>query len=525
MPDHDGTGARPPESRVVPKKQTRISVVWLIPIVAAIAGGWVAVTRILDQGPKITITFESAEGLEAGKTKLEYNGVRIGTVTGVRLSADHLKVIATAQMDPKTDELLVEDSTFWIVRPRISGATISGLSTLISGAYIDMEIGKSSKSRRHFDALAAPPIVTGRTAGRMFTLKSPDLGSLDQGTEIYFRRLKVGEVVSYELDPDGRSFTVKAFVNAPYDRFVTPHTRFWHASGVDVSLTASGLSVETESLLSVLVGGLAFETPASRKPDAEAEEGAEFKLYENRAAAFAQTARDPQFYVVVFREPVRGLSVGAPVTFRGIDTGQVSAITARLDPVTFDFSVEVTLELDAERFGVRIDPSMLASQKDGRDALRREVLDRLVAKGVRAQLQTGSLLTGSLYVAFDFFPKAKPAKIDWATNPPQLPTTAGALQAIETNLASIIQKVDDMPLVQIGNDLRDAIVELDATLASARNAIDNANKLVEPNSVLDQQLYDTLQEVSGAARSVRVLADYLERDPEALLRGKKGEPK
>ena len=359
----------------------------------------------------------------------------------------------------------------------------------------------------------------------MFTLTSPDLGSLDQGTEIFFRRLKVGEVASYELDPDGRAFTIKAFVNAPYDRFVTPDTRFWHASGVDVSLTASGLSVETESLLSVLVGGLAFETPAGSTAQSEAEEGTRFPLYKNRVVAFAQTARDPQFYTVVFTEPVRGLSVGAPVTFRGIHTGEVSAITARLDPVTFNFSVVVTIELDAERFGVQIDPAMLSIKEDGREGLRREVLDRLVARGVRAQLQTGSLLTGSLYVAFDFFPKAKPAKIDWSQTPPQLPTTPGALQAIETNLASIVQKIDDMPLEQIGDDLRDAIVELDATLVSAKAAIDNANKLVEPNSVLDQQLYDTLQEVSGAARSVRVLADYLERDPEALLRGKKGEPK
>jgi len=525
MPDQDGTSARPPESRVVPRKRTRMSVVWLVPIVAAIAGGWVAVTRILDQGLKITITFESAEGLEAGKTKIEYNGVQIGTVSEVRLSGDHMKVIATAQMDPKTDDFLVEDSSFWIVRPRISGATVSGLSTLISGAYVDMEIGKSTKSRRSFDALSSPPIVTGRTTGRMFTLTSPDLGSLDQGTEIFFRRLKVGEVASYELDPDGRSFTIKAFVNAPYDRFVTADTRFWHASGVDVSLTASGLSVETESLLSVLVGGLAFETPAHSTSQSEAEEGTRFTLYRNRSAAFAQTARDPQFYALVFKEPVRGLSVDAPVTFRGINIGEVSAITARLDPVTLDFSVQVTIELDAERFGVQIDPSMLAGPKGGRDTLRREVLDQLVAKGARAQLQTGSLLTGSLYVAFDFFPKAKPAKIDWSMTPPQLPTTPGALQAIETNLASIVQKIDDMPLVQIGDDLRDAIVELDATLVSAKAAIDNANKLVEPNSVLDQQLYETLQEVSGAARSVRVLADYLERDPEALLRGKKGEPR
>lgn len=523
MPDNDGAFSRAPESRVVSKKRTRISVVWLIPIVAAIAGGWVAVTRILGEGPKITITFESAEGLEAGKTKVEYNGVQIGLVDQVRLSKDHSKVIATVQMDPKTDEFLVDDSNFWIVRPRISGATVSGLGTLISGAYIDMEIGKSAKSRRHFEALPDPPIVTGRTAGRSFILSSPDLGSLDQGTEIFFRHLKVGEVVSYELEKDGRSFSVKVFVNAPYDQYVTKETRFWHASGVDVSLTASGLSVETESLISVLVGGLAFETPPSPTPQSQAEEDSHFVLFKNRTEAFAQAARDPQYYVVTFDEPVRGLSPGAPVEFRGIQTGQVMSIQARLDPQTFKFSVDVTIEFDAQRFGVQIDPSMAKAADP--EAVRRHVVDSLVAAGARGQLRSGSLLTGALYVAFDFFPKAKPATVDWSTNPPRLPTTPGSLQAIENNLASIVQKIDDMPLEQIGTELRDAIQELDETLVSARTAIDNANKLVEPNSVLDQQLYNTLQEVSGAARSVRVLADYLERDPEVLLRGKKGEPK
>lgn len=521
MPESEAGAPRPPESRVVSKKRTRISAVWLIPIVAALAGGWVAVTRILGQGPEITIVFDSAEGLEAGKTKVEYNGVQIGTVTQLRLSDDHMKVVSTVQMDPKTEEFLVDDSKFWVVTSRISGGTISGLGTLIKGAYVDMEIGGSKKARRRFEALASPPVVTGRTAGRSFELTSPDLGSLDQGTQIFFRRLRVGEVVSHELDPDGRSFTVKIFVEAPYDRFVTRDTRFWHASGVDVSLTASGLRVETESMVSVLLGGLAFETPPSSGPEVEADAGTRFMLHKDRASAFATSARDPQRYVVVFEEPVRGLSVGAPVEFRGIQLGEVTSIQARLEPKTFVFAVDVGIEVDAERFGVEFDPQMLETTQP--EALRRSVVDQLVERGARAQLQTGSILTGALFVAIDFFPQAKPAKIDWAQSPPILPTTPGALQAIESNLASIVKKVNAMPLEQIGDDLRDTIAELDATLASAKVTIDNANRLVEPNSVLDQQLYDTLQEVSGAARSVRVLADYLERDPEALLRGKKGE--
>src|SRR6185436_751591 len=172
-------------------------------------------------GPTITITLDTAEGLEAGKTKIHYNGVDVGTVQTIRLSDDHQHVIATAQMAPKTEDFLVEDTTFWVVRPRISGATVSGLGTLISGSYLGMEIGRSDKRKRHFTALAVPPVVTMREAGRYFELKTDTLGSLDSGTPLYFRRLQVGQVVSYSLDPDGNALSVKIFVDAPYDRFVT----------------------------------------------------------------------------------------------------------------------------------------------------------------------------------------------------------------------------------------------------------------------------------------------------------------
>src|SRR5215469_16917256 len=248
-----------PESRAVARKKTRLSLVWTIPIVATVVGLWVAVTRIRSEGPKITIVFQSAEGLEAGKTKINYRGVDIGTISAIRLSDDHKQVITTAQMAPHTEVFLVEDSRFWVVRPRISGANVTGLGTLISGAYVGVEIGSSKKQKRAFIALETPPVIAGQLPGRLFVLKTTTLGSLDTGTPIYFRRFQVGEVVSYDLDKDGRSITVKVFVRAPYDQYVNPNTRFWHASGIDVSLSAGGLKVQTQSVLSILVGGIAFE--------------------------------------------------------------------------------------------------------------------------------------------------------------------------------------------------------------------------------------------------------------------------
>ncbi len=529
MPDRDPPTPSVPQSRAVPRKRTRLSLVWFIPIVAAVVGVWVAVTRIMSEGPKITIVMKSAEGLEAGKTKIHYNGVDIGTVTTIELSGDHETVILTAQMAPKTEAFLVDDTKFWVVRPRISGANVTGLGTLISGAYIGVEIGTSKIDRRDFVALEIPPVITGETPGRFFILKTPDLGSLDTGTPIYFRRLQVGQVASYALDKDGKNLTVKVFVQTPYDQYVNHDTRFWHASGFDVSLSASGLSVQTQSVLSMLIGGIAFETAATDPVLPPAEENTVFTLFANRTQAFNPPPRNPQTYQLIFKGSVRGLAPGAPVEFRGIPVGEVADIRAQVDLKTFQFSVPVTIHLDPQRLGVKF-----LDIESGADleAMRRKLVDALVAHGVRAQLRSGNLLTGSLYVALDFFPGAPPARVDWSQKPVELPTTSGQLEATEATVENIVKKLDQIDFKEIGDDLHKAIDQLDKTLViaqgtmtSAQGTLDNTRDLTGPNSVQVQQLSSTLQEVSRAARSLRVLADYLERHPEALVRGKKGEAK
>ncbi len=530
-----------PESRAVSPRRTHLSLVWVIPIVAALAGAWIAVTRVLGQGPTITITFHSAEGLEAGKTTIQYNGVEVGTITTIRLSDDHRGVTLTAQMAPKTEGLLLDDTRFWVVRPRISGANISGLGTLISGAYVGMEIGSSQKTQRAFVGLETPPVVTSDVPGRYFVLKAPTLGSLDTGTPLFFRRLQVGEVASYALDPDGRALTVKVFIKAPYDQYVNANTRFWQASGIDLSLSASGLTVQTQSMLSILVGGIAFETPASGPLLPSAEADTVFTLFDDRASAFKLPAQNPQTYLLVFTDSVRGLTPGAPVEFRGIPVGEVVSLTGTLDVQSMHFSVPVMIHLDAQQLGVKI-----SNLPTGTDlvALQHKLVDTMVAHGVRAQLRTGSLLTGAMFVALDFFPDAPPATVDWSQDPVQLPTIPGEVQAIEASVVSIIKKLDQVPFkaigddVQsllkkldavpyqgIGDDLRKTMADLDQTLGSAKTTLDSANRLVAPDSVLGEQLGTTLEEVSRAARGLRVLADYLERHPEALIRGKTGEAK
>jgi paraquat-inducible protein B len=511
MPDSDTPSSQISESKTLVRKKTRLSLVWIIPIVAALIGAWVAVTTIMNKGPKITIVFRSAEGLEAGKTKIRYNGVDIGTVRSIRLTNDHQRVIVTAEMVPKTEGFFVEDTKFWEVTPRVSGATVTGLGTLVSGAYIGLDIGKALNKQINFTALDSPPVVTGDTPGRFFLLKTADLGSVDYGVPIFFRRLNVGEVVSYELDKDGRTLTVKIFVNAPYDQYVTPETRFWQASGIDVSLSASGVSVQTQSVLSMLVGGLAFETPATGPALSPAEANTEFTLYASRAEAYRPPPKYPRTYVLVFNQSVRGLAPGAPVEFRGIQIGQVEDVQAEFDAKKFEFTIPVTITVDPVRLGVKIRGATAGAKISDADWHQR--IDTLTSRGLRAQLRTGNLLTGALYVALDFFPDATPAKVDWTQNPPRLATIPGELQEIDAKVASIIKKLDQVQYQEIGDDLRKTLQGVHQTLGGVDRTL----------SGVDQELPKALNEMNGAARSLRSLADYLDRHPEALIKGKSPE--
>ena len=530
MSDKENPLPKVPESRVVPKRRTRLSLVWIIPIVAAAAGVWVAVTRIMSQGPKITIVFQSAEGLDAHKTRILYKGLEIGTIAMLRLSDDHQHVIATAQMVPKSEAFLVRDTKFWVVRPRVSGLNISGLGTLISGNYIGVGLGQSRRVAREFMALESPPVVAADAPGRFFVLKTPAMGSLDNGTPLFFRQLQAGQVVSYEIDKNGQGMNVRVFVQAPYDQYVTPNTRFWQASGIDVSLNARGLRVRTESLMSILAGGVAFETPATEPVLPAAGADSVFRLFSDREEAFKPPVRNPHTYLLVFKQSsVRGLAPGAPVELGGVTIGEVADVHPEFDTKTSEFSVLVTVGVDPTRFGVRF-----LGLPDGQDAVadNKKAMDTLVARGLRAQLRTGNLLSGSLYVAVDFFPEQTPAAIDWSQNPVQLPTIPGQIEAIEISIANIMKKVEQMQFKEINDDVRKAVGDLDTTLVSVRGTITNADKLItnagkliEPNSVLVQGVDGTLDDVSRAARSLRVLADYLERHPEALVHGKAGEEK
>jgi paraquat-inducible protein B len=530
MPDQDPNPDFISESKAVPKKRTRLSLVWVIPIVAAAAGVWIAVTKIMEKGPEITIVFSSADGLVANKTKVNYNGLDIGTLTSIRLMDDHKHVVATAAMSPKSEEFLVKDAKFWVVKPRMSGLNITGLGTLLSGNYIGVQLGESKESERHFIALETPPL-TGDVPGKLFTLKTTELGSLGSGTPIYFRQIQAGQVVSYELDKAGQFLDVKVFVQSPYDQYVSTNTRFWQASGVDLSLTAAGLHVQTESVMSILAGGIAFETPMADPPPSPADAGTEFTLFNDRQEAFQPPPHDPYTFLLVFKQSVRGLSVGAPVELGGVQIGSVTAIQAQFDVQNAEFSVPVTVTVDPMRYGVKF---LNFPKSEDLAANHKRVMDALVARGLRAELKKGNLISGSLLVTVSFLPEAPSATLDWSQNPPEFPTVSGKVEAIEDSVASLLKNLDRVAIDTRGTltNVSTLMLSLDKTLGTARGTLTNADSLINnagtmiaPDSVMSAELNILLQQGGDAARALRILADYLERHPEALIHGKPGEAK
>jgi len=527
-----------PDAVAEPKRRLSIQLVWLVPIIAALIGGTLAVKAILERGPTITITFRTGIGLEAGKTKIKYKEVDIGEVKKVAISEDRSHVIVTARMGRESKGLLVEDTRFWVVRPRLQGGYVSGLGTLLGGAYIGVDVGQSTKSSETFTGLEEPPPVTKDVPGTNYFLHAADLGSLNITSPIFFRRLQVGQVVSYDLDRDGRGVTFTIFINSPYDRYVRENTYFWHASGINLTLSTSGLKLNTESIVSILLGGVAFQTPEDGGEAPVAVSGAAFTLFADREDA-KKNAESARTFLLLFREPVRGLSPGSPVELRGVPVGEVGAVKLKYDEQLKDFSIAVEIRL----FPQRLRGADASGPRTPTDA--RPFIDELVERGLRARIGSGNLLTGQRNVSLELFPHAPKAKVDWSRMPPRLPTARAGGEELQESLARIARKIEKMPLEEIAAEVRQTVRSLDQSLRSAdrlikridaeivpeaqallveaRNTLNEAREVLSSDTPLQQDLRETLRELSRAARSVRILVDYLERNPESLIRGKKGD--
>ncbi len=520
-----------PEAIVKQKKQ--FSIVWVVPLVALLIGGWLAFKAISEKGPTVTITFKTAEDLEAGKTKIKYKDVEVGQVESIDLSEDGSHVIVTAELRKSAEPYLTENTRFWVERARIGAGGAAGLGTLFAGAYIGIDLGKpGGKKTLSFTGLEVPPVVTTGLAGRHFKLQAERLGSLQVGSPIYYRQFKVGQVVAYEMVEDGGAVDFRIFVHAPYHEFVRQNSRFWNASGLDVTVDASGISVNSESFLTMMIGGVAFDTPADVEPGAAAVEGFTFQLYESREKIFEKAYVQKRKWLLYFDGSVRGLSIGAPVEMQGIKIGEVTEITLEFDQEKLAFRIPVIVETEPGRI------QYVGKQKVD----RMRGMDILVEKGLRAQLQSGSLLTGQLLIGLDIHEDAPPAKINWEGLYPELPTIPTAMEEIKGGVTRIVEKLDTIPLEQIGKDLQKTMANLSETTANlqtlmqkldanvapaatdtlkqAQTPLSKVDRLLNADSPTGHELKRALSELADAARNISILMDYLERHPDSVIFGK-----
>ena len=541
-------------------KQSGPSVVWLIPLLTVLVGGWLIIKTVSEQGPEITISFKTAEGIEAGKTRIKYKNVDIGVVESIQFSEDFSHVIVTASFNQGTESFFRRNTRFWVVKPQLSIRGATGLDTLISGAYIEIEPGKGAE-QSHFVGLEKQPVVTADEAGKKVVLITEKLRSIDTGSPIYYKGLLAGEVLGYELGNDRQSIYIHAFIREPYDSLIKGNTRFWNVSGMDISLGADGLNVRTESLQSFVLGGIAFETQATLEQVNSDVENLIFTLYDDYSSIQERSYTKKIKFMMFFEGSVRGLSVGAPVDFNGIRVGSVLDIRLEFDRENAEFRIPVLIEIEPERIVGR------GSQEIESPYV---TVNKLVEKGLRASLQIGNLLTGQLFVGFSMRPDT-PINLSGGETPyPELPTISsadfgsiaqlserflnklnrvdldklsleliktlegtnrlfngpeikGALDDLQLSLQAfrgILQKIDGSSLQETIDSGHVVMEKITETMGTFEETLLQVNRVLKPNSPLQYNIIKLTGELEETARSIRSLVDTLERHPQALIFGK-----
>ena len=535
--------------------------VWLIPIATILVIGWFFYQNWREQGPEIQVSFVDGAGLDPGLTPVRFKDVQVGKVTSVSLSDNLSKVETTISLSRSMADHLGPHTQFWIVRPRVSFQGISGLDTLISGSYIAMDPGmipEDAEIPAHYVGLESPPVVTSDALGSRFLLKSPSLGEIDVTTPVYYREIPVGEVVRYQLDNSGSAVDIEIFIRAPYNRLVQNHSRFWNISGI--AFKFDGQAVAQIGTLSTLVaGGIAFDTPLRLNDTEPASPDREFRLFESLEDAEQPELFDRIYYRLMFAGSLRGLRVNAPVEFRGLRVGTVLDVQMEIDPDTLDIQVPVLIALEPARIGI---------SGEGNHIEPEGLLRGLVERGMRAQLASDSLLTGSMFVDLVVFDDLEPGQIVETLPYPTFPTASAELEEFTNAITDILDQVSRMPLVeiseellatiqsingvtsspkidqsltaladtlrtverasrQIASDLGPITQGLDATIAQAQKtlreieiATRNSENWLGQKSPILQRATRLVDELSATARSFRSLAEFLQRNPSSVLYGK-----
>ena len=517
--------------------------VWIVPVVAAAIVIGLAIRGLADRGPLITISFTDAEGLQAGETRVRHKDVDLGTVESVFLTPDMSRVVVQARMRRSASSHLTSGTRFWIVRPRVGFGGISGLSTLVSGAYIEMYPG-TGDPERDFLGVDDPPAIISDAPGRSFTLRAGDLGSLVGGSEIAYRGVPVGEVEGFALDRERHQIEIYAFIRAPYESLVHPESRFWNSGGVDVSVGVQGLRFRASSWQQLVSGGVSFDTPDDVLAKPPSDGGSVFRLYDTQSDAL-QDPRGPTLnYKVDFTGTAAGgVGPGTTVQLLGAGVGQVTAAHLQYDDSAQLMLTNVTLQIDPNRIEIVHRHGGDAGDPVAAFGTR---MQKLVASGLRAQVTTANFLTGVKVVSLDIVKDAPPARIEQKDGYAQLPS--GGSADIADILASVKSIVHHIDTVTAGPELGHAISELDRSLTNldhittdvqpqikplidslretadaAQRTLQAATHMLGSSASSGTDLPRLIRELTEAARSIRALTDYLDQHPEALLRGRKGD--
>ena len=531
-----------PQARVKSRGARPFQLVWLIPLVAVAIAGWLGYQELITRGSQIRIGFSTAESIAAGQTKVKHRSVDLGTVQAVRLSRDLKHIEVSVDMTRQADPILTDNARFWVVRPRLTIGNVSGLDTLVSGAYIEMDPGAAGAPRKlDFQGLDEPPAVRSGEPGRTFNLTAKRIGSISSGSPVFFRDIVVGEVLGYDLGSNGDQVTVHTFVRSPFDGYVTGDTHFWNVSGVSVDLGAQGVRLQLESIQAILAGGIAFDTGTGPQKSEPSPDRSAFPLYPNLAAA-EEAGYSQRIKLVTYIEgSVRGLALNAPVELYGIQVGSVTGIQLDVAGNGSSSRVVVHMEVQPERF-------QEVTNRTVADAL--PVTQTLVRRGMRAQVRTANFVTGQMLIAFDFQPDAKAADVKQVGEEIVVPSVSGGLDSLTNSLAQVANKLEQLPLDQIGGELTSTLrgisglvngPEIRQTLQSVSAAskelpgishaitqtADRSGKLLVSvdagygeGSEFRREIDRLMAQITETARSVRLLTNYLNEHPEALIRGR-----
>ena len=493
------------------------SPVWIFPIVTALIGAWILFYHYSHQGPVVTLITTNAEGIEGGKTTIKSRSVDVGVVESATLTDDLTHVEITARLNAGMEKLLHGDSVFWVVKPQVGREGISGLGTLLSGAYIELQPGKKGSQPGQYQLLDSPPLAPPDAKGIRVILDSKKAGQLSPGDPVLFRGYRVGSVETSTFDTQKRTISYQLFINAPNDRLVTGNVRFWKDSGIAVDLTSAGMRVEMGSLSTLFGGGVSFDVPEGMDQGQPVAQKTAFRLYDDQKSIQDSLYTDHIDYLMFFKDSVRGLQPGAPVEFRGIRLGTVSKVPffapGMRQVLDDDYRIPVL---------IRIEPERLINQVGDTPDIAQHI-EGLMKRGLRGSLKTGNLVTGALYVDMDFFPKEPPLKeIREFGGYKIIPTVSGGLAQIQQRLMETLDKINNLPLTPMIQQATNTLSESQATMRRLQATLDNLNKLTASQSMqqLPQDMQKTLRELNrsmqgfqpGSAAYNKMVADMQRLD-------------